>query len=1018
MVDWLSSAEIAAHRPALSFSEAERLVLDAYELEADASALPSDRDQNFRLLSTDGRRFVLRILSGVVPPERVDFEIEVLSRLKGRVNDVRVPIVVPAAEGDQVVRTGRGQLAYLVEWIEGKPYGDARPHTRNLLSAIGRTAAQIDAALAVPLEDAAPLAASPWDLLEAGRVVAENLDRFDDEDRKALLRYFAKRFDDVAPSLIRGLPRQVVHNDLNDYNLLVAVEPTGLRLNGILDVGDAHRSVRVADPVIASAYAALHWEDPVGAASVVAGAYNEILPLTDDELSAFLPMLAMRLCASVCISSRRQTEEAADPYVTISQKAAWKTLERLRAEPLNLGHYRLRAACNREPCRQAPKIRRWIEEHGRSFAPVSGYDLRTETRLTLDLSVSSPARYVLAEEDEASREIRAAMHEAGARIAIGRYNEVRLAYDNALFAAATLDGRVQRTVHLGVDLFMDAGSEVRAPLEGVIYGAADNGEKLSYGPTVILQHRPEDCPPFFTLYGHLRREDLGEVEVGRRVERGDVIGHVGDSAENGGWTPHLHFQVIADMLDRLSDFPGVCSFQDRGAWTSLCPDPCVILGLPPSESKSEEAEPGELVRKRSFLLGPSLSVSYDEPLLILRGQGAYMFDHTGRRYLDCVNNVNHIGHCHPAVVEAVAGQSKVLNTNTRYLHPTILEYARRLTARLPEPLSVCFFVNSGSEANDLALRIARTYTGRNGVIVLDAAYHGHLTSLIEVSPYKFSGPGGHGPGKSVFVAPLPDIYRGRFRNERASDQYASAVEACFVRAAESGSDAAAFLSESFLSCGGQIELPPGYLRKVYRCAREHRAVCIADEVQVGFGRVGTHFWGFETQDVIPDIVTMGKPIGNGHPLGAVVTTPEIAAAFNTGMEYFNTYGGNPVSCAAGLAVLDAVEGQALQAHALEVGAYLKERLLALQEDTPLIGHVRGSGLFLGVELVADRRLRTPATRQADYVINRARRLGVLLSTDGPDRNVLKIKPPLTFTRADADRLVAVLTEVFGEDPLI
>ncbi|HEY5564586.1 MAG TPA: aminotransferase class III-fold pyridoxal phosphate-dependent enzyme [Rhodothermia bacterium] len=1014
MADWLSTAEIAAHRPKYSLQDAERLVTRFYGIDAIAAPLPSDRDQNFRMVTSDGRALVLRLASTVCPPERLRFELTVLSCLQGRLGDVLVPPIVPAIDSAPMFESEQGLHGCLVGWLTGKAMGEARPSTPELLSDLGRTTAAIDDALSEVEEDG-QLVASPWDLLRAHDVVEAFVDAIEDPAQREIVMYFHERFLAGAGERLSGLPRQVVHGDLNDYNLLVGVGPEGLRLTGILDFGDAHKSARIVDPVIAAAYALLPWDDPIGAAATVARAYNEVLPLTDDELHVFLPLLTMRLCASVCISAHRRKADPDDDYIMISQAPAWRALTRLRRESLDLGYYRLRAACGKEPFPDSAKIIAWIDGHRDSFARVTRHDLATTPVLTLDLSVSSAAPYVLTEEPVATREIASAMNEAGAEVAIGRYDEVRLVYSSALFEAPSLDGPVQRTVHIGVDVFLPAGEEVSAPIDGVIYGFDDNAEHLSYGPTIILRHEPSDCPAFYTLYGHLHRADLPTLKIGQPVARGTVIGHVGDPSENGGWTPHLHFQLILDMLDKRYDFPGVCSFQDRDVWTSLCPDPSVILGLRSPARPTDEPRPGQLLRERHGLIAPSLSISYHEPLLILRASGSYMFDHAGRRYLDCVNNVNHIGHCHPGVTKAVSDQMAVLNSNTRYLHPTIVEYARRLTATLPAPLSVCYFVNSGSEANDLALRLARAHTGRPATVVLDAAYHGHLTSMIDISPYKFAGPGGHGPGRDVFVAPLPDVYRGMHRGADAADKYAHAVHDLFEAAGERGG-AAAFISESLLSCGGQIELPAGYLRQVYDVARRLGVVCIADEVQVGFGRVGTHFWGFETQDVVPDIVTMGKPIGNGHPLAAVVTTPEIAGSFNTGMEYFNTYGGNPVSCAAGLAVLEAVQREGLQEKALETGSYLKDRLLDLRDRFPLIGDVRGRGLFLGVELVTDLIERTPAGRQADYVINRARRLGVLLSTDGPDHNVLKIKPPLTFSPADADRLVETLDRILQEDP--
>jgi 4-aminobutyrate aminotransferase-like enzyme len=397
----------------------------------------------------------------------------------------------------------------------------------------------------------------------------------------------------------------------------------------------------------------------------------------------------------------------------------------------------------------------------------------------------------------------------------------------------------------------------------------------------------------------------------------------------------------------------------------------------------------------------------------------YLYDEDGRAYLDAVNNVSHVGHCHPRVVKAGQQQMAVLNTNTRYLHDNLVRYAERLCATLPEPLSVCFFVCSGSEANELALRLARTHTRQKDMIVVDAAYHGNTTSLIKISPYKFDGPGGMGTPSYVHKVPMPDVYRGEYkRNDpHVGEKYARYVEEAVLEIQENQGNVTGFICESLLGCGGQIVLPENYLKETYRYVRNAGGVCIADEVQVGFGRVGTHFWGFETQGVVPDIVTMGKPIGNGHPLAAVVTTPEIAASFNNGMEYFNTFGGNPVSCAIGLAVLDVVAEEHLQENALRVGTHLMNGVRGLMKKHPLIGDVRGLGLFVGIELVLDRETLSPAAEQAKYIANRMREHGILLSTDGPFHNVLKIKPPLVFTEENADFLVGVLDEILGEDLL-
>jgi len=437
-------------------------------------------------------------------------------------------------------------------------------------------------------------------------------------------------------------------------------------------------------------------------------------------------------------------------------------------------------------------------------------------------------------------------------------------------------------------------------------------------------------------------------------------------------------------------------------------------GIPVTKDKTTHRRPTrtELLTSRKKNLGPSLSVSYESPLHIVSGAREFLFDARGRRYLDCVNNVAHVGHSHPYVVRAGMNQAAILNTNTRYLHELLIEYSERLIALLPEPLSVVYLVNSGSEANELALRLARGHTNRTDVVVVDCAYHGNTSAMIDLSPYKFDGPGGRGRPAWVHKVPMPDVYRGNHRGEDAATQYAREVSRAATQIAQNG--VAAYFCESAVSCGGQIILPPGYLRDAYASVRNAGGVCVADEVQTGFGRAGTHFWMFETQDVVPDIVTLGKPIGNGHPLGAVVTSPEIAASFANGMEYFNTFGGNPVSCATGLAVLDVIRDEELQQNALEVGEYLKEQLCLLQNRNVLIGDVRGQGLFVGIELVRDRDTLEPAAREATQVIERMKDRGILLSTDGPLHNVIKIKPPLVFSAKDADVLVSGLDSVLRE----
>jgi 4-aminobutyrate aminotransferase-like enzyme/Ser/Thr protein kinase RdoA (MazF antagonist) len=463
-----------------------------------------------------------------------------------------------------------------------------------------------------------------------------------------------------------------------------------------------------------------------------------------------------------------------------------------------------------------------------------------------------------------------------------------------------------------------------------------------------------------------------------------------------------------DMLERLA---GVRWPDAECRLRKACGYPDTVTDSGPPARGSEN-----LLAKRKSRIGPSLSLAYDEPVEIVRGSGQFLYDSSGRAWLDCVNNVPHVGHCHPAVVEAMSNQAAVLNTNTRYLHRLLVEYAGRLSATMPDPLEVCYFVNSGSEANELALRLARTHTGRRDVIVLEGGYHGNTSSLVDLSPYKCEGPGGRGLAPWAHKVPVPDPYRGRFRGRgRGTGRaYAGQVGELCDRLADAGTPPAMFLCEPILGCGGQVVLPDGYLESAFEAVRSAGGLCVVDEVQVGMGRVGSHWWAFETQGVVPDIVTIGKPIGNGFPLGAVVTTHEIADSFDNGMEYFNTFGGNQVSIAAGMAVMDVVEREGLRGRAERVGKYLRDGFARLAGRHSAIGDIRGLGMFMGVELVRDRDTLEPATKETATVIERVKDDGILLSAEGPFHNVLKIKPPLQFVETDADLLLNSVDRALGE----
>jgi 4-aminobutyrate aminotransferase-like enzyme/Ser/Thr protein kinase RdoA (MazF antagonist) len=1003
-------------RPRFDADAAKTILHDIYDIEAsDLRELPSERDQNF-LVTTAKERLVLKIANASESRDVLELQNEALAHVASRDPELLLPRVRKTPGGETISELSGGNLSRLLSYLDGKPLAEVRPHSPELLRELGRFMGRLDVALAEFTHEGQDRHLY-WDSRHAVETIGKGIDLIADEaDRRQVADILATYNSDVAPRL-ESLPTGVIHNDANDHNVLVRDGA----IAGLVDFGDMVRSCLVFELANAAAYSMLEKAEPLTVATHVVGGYNEARPLSDDELALVFALIQTRLAMSVSVAAWQTRDEPDEAYLNVSQAAAWKLIAQLAAECPRLAHYRFRDACGHPPHPREHAIVDWIGRHPSSVLP---FELDASSVHTLDLSIGSLELGGLDVLDDVGRftaHVFGTMKAAGATVGVGRYNEPRPLYTSEAFRPKPGESFEPRTLHIGMDLFVPAGTPLRAPLKSIVHSFQNNDAPLDYGPTIILEHVTDDNDRFWTLYGHLSTRSLEGLKIGKAFGQGEVLATVGDYPINGNWPPHLHFQIILDMLDEEGDYPGVVPPSQRSLWLGLCPEPYRLAGLVGQETTAKNAtrEQSDAIRgQRQEHLSGTLSLSYREPLHIVRGYGSFLYDSEARPYLDMVNNVCHVGHCHPRVVRAAHAQSAVLNTNTRYLHRNIVDYAERLTDKLPEPLEVCFFVNSGSEANDLALRLAHTHTGRRDTVVLDGAYHGNSSSLIDISPYKFDGRGGRGAPPHVHKLAMPDGFRGKFRSSDPGygSSYVAEARQTLDRLAADGRPIGAFIAESILSCGGQIVLPPHYLRDMYRIVRDAGGVCIADEVQVGFGRVGSHFWAFETQDAVADIVTMGKPIGNGHPLAAVVTTRAIAESFQTGMEYFNTFGGNPVSCAVGLAVLDVIEDEKLQDNAAELGEYLLNGLRVMKRQHPLIGDVRGRGLFLGFELVKDDEL-TPAPEQATYLVNRMRDEGVLNSTDGPLNNVIKLKPPMVFTKSNADYFLDKLGTVLTEDPL-
>ena len=601
--------------------------------------------------------------------------------------------------------------------------------------------------------------------------------------------------------------------------------------------------------------------------------------------------------------------------------------------------------------------------------------------------------------------------EDNSRIGIGLYNEKRKVYKGPNFISE-LNSNERRNIHLGIDIFIDQGTDLFAPIDGKIIILKNNNFKYDYGPTLVLEHSFKKYK-FYTLYGHLSKIMFQKLKIGKKIKKGEWIGKIGNSNENGKWLPHLHFQIILDLLGHDKNFPGVGEEFLFNIWNKISPDPNLILRIPKS-FYSNNNNFKDTLKKRRKNISDNLSISYKKPLHMLEAKDQYFFDRYGRRYLDCVNNISHVGHSNSYVHEAMTQQNLKLNTNTRYLYDTINDYSELLLSKFPKKLNKIFFVCTGSEANDLAYRIAQTYTSAKDVFVMDNAYHGHTNALIDLSPYKFNSKGGLGKKDYVHVLDMPDPLRGKWRYQNSNwiQKYIDEAKTV-IRNKIKETNIACFFTESILGCGGQVILPKNYLKEIFSEIRRNNALCIVDEVQTGFGRVGRHFWSFEEHDVVPDIVTLGKPMGNGHPIAAVITTEKIASTFNNGMEYFNSFGGNPVSCAIGKAVLETIDNNKLQKNALLVGNYFLKELKKIQlKYKKYISEVRGRGLFLGIDIIQNSNVSKPNKKLAKLLINYMRNQGILLSTDGPYDNVIKIKPPLVFTKLNVDQVCKNLETFF------
>lgn len=997
----------------ITASEAAQIALERYQLDGEISPLPGELDFNFKL-KTKEEVFLLKISRPDADEQEIDFQEKILQWVAEHGKNITSPQLFKDKEGHYISKVvdGKGQtrLVRLLSFIPGRLWSSVNPQNKNLLYSLGKEAGKLCSILQGFDH---PLAKRDfvWDVGQAQWTYKHT--KLFSAEKLEIIEYFQSLFIEIQEPY-QSLRKSMVHNDANDNNVIVTDDLIHPQVEAIIDYGDAIYTQTINDLAIAIAYAVMNKPDAIEAALPIIKAYHQEFPLLPEELELLYTLVAMRLVISVTKSAINRQKEPDNTYLLISEKPAWEVLKKWRKISKNLAHYSFRAACGFSAHPQEEEFNSWA---AKQEMPINSLfpQLNIEALIKVDMSIESTwmgheSEYLNNQLTEYKlQELKSGNNNT---LIAGGHLETRPFYITDAYKKESNNGPIYRAVHLGTDMWVEAETPVHAPFDGEVFSIYHNDADKDYGPTLILKHQTEDGLEFFSLYGHLSLASLGLLKKNQKIRKGDLIAWIGNHKENGNWASHLHFQLMLDMLDYQHDFPGVSTPNELEIWRSICPD-SNLLWKEKNLEELQQKDNEELIKYRKQHLGKSLSLSYDIPLKMVRGAGAFLLDASGRKYLDTVNNVAHVGHEHKRVVKAGQAQMGILNTNSRYLHENINQFAEELLSTFPKELSVVHFVNSGSEANELALRMSRAHSGEKDMIAVEIGYHGNTNGCIEVSSYKFDGKGGNGAPEHTHIVPLPDAYRGLYQGENCSKKYAVHIQEQIDHIQSKGRNLAGFICESIISCGGQIELPKDYLKIAYEAVRKAGGLCISDEVQVGIGRVGKAFWGFQLHDVVPDIVTIGKPIGNGHPLAAVVCTRAVADAFANGMEYFNTFGGNPVSCAIGREVLRVVRDERLQESALEVGEFLKSELEALSNDFPIIGQVRGQGLFLGFELVDENK--NPLPEKAAYLANRMKDLGILMSTDGKDVNVLKIKPPMVFSKENAEELIKRLRVILAED---
>ncbi len=951
--------------PTLSERQARALLNQHYGLDGGLQALGSQQDLNFRVDSDQGR-YVLKVCHGEYSAQELEAQHAALGYLRER--GVPVPGVRAAVSGEQLLSLdidGQGVRARLLDYIDGQTLTRLKHIDPRLVAELGALCARVGQALAGFSHPGLDRTLQ-WDPRHAQALVGHLLPVLAEGPRKARLQAASARAHELLAQVRDDLPSQAVHLDITDDNVVWQRDAERQwQLQGVIDFGDLLHTWRIADLSVTCAALLHHAEgDPLRILPAVA-AYHAINPLTEAELKALWPLVVARAAVLVLSSEQQLGVEPGNAYIRDNLAHEWEIFDVADSVPFELMEAAILQSVGLEPV--------GLDLHG-CTPLLPGLVGQAVTRL--DLGVLSE-HYSAGNWETPGIDRQLLLQQpAPASSLYGQYRLSRTHIDNP---------REPETFALQVELLLEPGTEVRAPFAGIWQVGGPNAGCLQGAQAGLW------------LWG------CGDgLSDGQVVEAGQSLG-----------------RVEGTLTVQLCRVPGlrppafVVPSRAR-AWQAVCPSPAALLGF--DCDATPPGDPQALLARRDASFARSQKHYYQQPPQIERGWRNYLIDLQGRSYLDMLNNVAVLGHGHPRMVSEAARQWSLLNTNSRFHYAAIAEFSERLLALAPKGMDRVFLVNSGTEANDLAIRLAWAASGGRDMLSVLEAYHGWSVATDAISTSIADNPQAL-TTRPQWVHPVtaPNTYRGKYRGRDSTADYVRDVDATLAEVDATGRQLAGFICEPVYGNAGGIALPPGYLQQVYARVRERGGVCIADEVQVGYGRMGDHFWGFEEQGVVPDIITMAKGMGNGHPLGAVITTRAIAEALEAEGYFFSSAGGSPVSCRIGMAVLDVMAEEGLWENARDVGGYFKARLQQLVDEYPLAGAVHGSGFYLGLELVRSRDTLEPATEETMTLCNRLRDLGIFMQPTGDYLNILKIKPPMCTTRLSVDFFVDSIARVLSED---